>query len=122
MPGIQAGPLGGGTPIGTDLVLAFQPLWPAGRRVLPHLLPPVDGQVEQSEAVIHCLDAASRRPVSLEDLGSLSQVANEVKQANLAANQESVERVLGIILSLVNGRSCFRLGVAPSRGGSCRVG
>jgi hypothetical protein len=29
--GLQAGPLGGGTPIGTCILLAFKPLWPAGR-------------------------------------------------------------------------------------------
>src|SRR5438132_6733168 len=63
IPGLQARPLGGGTSIGTGNLLAFKPLWPAGRRVLPRLLPPVDGQVEQPVAVIHRLDAASRRPV-----------------------------------------------------------
>src|SRR3982074_278512 len=81
IPGLQARPLGGGTSIGTDTLLAFPPLWPAGRRVLPRLLPPVDGQVEQPIAVIHRLDAASRRPVSLEDIGFLSQVANDVHHA-----------------------------------------
>src|ERR1700730_537548 len=78
IPGLQAGPLGGGTSIGTDILLAFKPLWPAGRRVLPRLLSPVDGQVEQPVAVIHRLDAAYRRPVNLEDIGAFSQVANEV--------------------------------------------
>src|SRR5260221_13244235 len=37
MPGLQARPLGGGTSIGTELLLAFPPLRPAGRRILPHL-------------------------------------------------------------------------------------
>src|ERR1017187_1747892 len=90
--GLQAGPLGGGTSIGTGNLLAFKPLWPAGRRVLPRLLPPVDGQVEQPVAVVHRLDAAPRRPVSLEDIGSLSQVANDVHHAHPASNQEGVER------------------------------
>src|SRR5208282_4903896 len=40
-------------------------------------------------------DATPRRPVSLEDIRSLSQVANDVHQAHPASNQESVERVLG---------------------------
>src|SRR6516162_9151216 len=75
IPGLQAGPLDDGTSIGTVRVLPFRPLWPAGRRVLPPLLPPVDRQVEQTVAVVHRLDAAPRRPVGLEDLGSLSQVA-----------------------------------------------
>ena len=75
--GLPARPLGGGTSIGTDILLAFKTLWPAGRRVLPRLLPSVDGQVEQPLAVIHRLDSATYRPVSLEDLGSLAQVAND---------------------------------------------
>src|SRR5580658_8647372 len=66
-PGLQARPLGGGTSVGTEVLLAFKPFWPAGRRVLPCLLPPVDGQIEQPVAVVHRLDAAPRRPVSLED-------------------------------------------------------
>src|SRR5262249_45043170 len=41
------------------------------------------------------LNTASRRPVSLEDSGSLSQVANDVHHAHPASNQENVERVLG---------------------------
>ena len=39
IPGLQARPLAGGTSIGTGNLLAFKPSWPAGRRVLPHLLP-----------------------------------------------------------------------------------
>jgi len=31
IPGLQAGPLGGGTSIGTEILLAQKPLWPAGR-------------------------------------------------------------------------------------------
>ena len=95
MPGLQARPLGGGTSIGTGNLLALKPLWPAGRRVLPRLLPPVDGHVEQPVAVIHRLDAAYRRPVSLEDIGSFSEVANDVHHAHPASNQEGVERALG---------------------------
>src|ERR1700675_92039 len=91
MPGFEARPLGRGTSIGTDNLLAFEPLWPAGRRVFPRLLPPVDGQVEQPVAVVHRLDAAPRRPVSLEDSGSLSQVANDVHHAHPASNQEGFE-------------------------------
>jgi hypothetical protein len=95
MPGLQARPLGGGTSIGTEVLLATKPLWPAGRRVLPRLLPPVDRQVEQPIAVIHRLDAANCGPVSLEDIRSLSQVANDVHHAHPASNQEGFERVLG---------------------------
>src|SRR5476649_2526833 len=92
--GFEAGPLGGGTSTGTGILLAYKPVWPASRRVLPLLLSPVHRQVVQIVAVVHRLDAAPRRPVSLEDIGSLSQVANEVKQAHAAPNQEGVERVL----------------------------
>src|ERR1022692_1342075 len=93
--GLQAGPLGDRTSISTVIVLAFRSLWPAGRRVLPPLLSPIDGQVEQSIAVIHRLYAAPRRPVSLEDIGSLSQVANDVHHSQPASNQEGLERVPG---------------------------
>jgi hypothetical protein len=72
--GLQARPLRGGTSISTQRVHNV-PLRLASRRVLPRLLPPVDRQVEQPIAVIHHLDAARRRPVSLEDLGPVSQVA-----------------------------------------------
>src|ERR1044071_122684 len=94
MPGLQTRPLGGGTSVGTHMLLAFKRLWPAGRRILPRLLPPVDGQIEQPEAVVHRLDAAPSRPVSLEDIGSLSQVANDVHHAHLPSNQKSVEGIL----------------------------
>ena len=95
MPRLQARPLGAGTSIGSDILLAVKPLWPAGRRGFPRLLPPVDGQVEQPIAVIHRLYAAPRRPVCLEDIGSLSEVANDVHHPGPPANQERVERVLG---------------------------
>src|SRR5580765_277774 len=88
IPGLQARPLGGGTSIGTHTLLAFPPLWPADGRVLPSLLPPVDGQVEQPVVVVHRLDAAHPRPVSLEDIGSLAQVANDVHHAHLASDRE----------------------------------
>src|ERR1700674_1831790 len=87
IPGLQSRPLGGGTSIGTQRVHNV-PLRPAGRRVLPRLLPPVDGQVEQPIVVIHHLDATNCGPVSLEDTGSLSQVANDVHSAHPASNQE----------------------------------
>jgi len=39
-PGLKARPLGGGTSIGTGNLLAFKPLWPAVRGVLPRLRRP----------------------------------------------------------------------------------
>src|SRR5215831_17312256 len=95
VPGLHAGPLDNGTSIGAVWVLNFRTLWPAGRRVLPRFLPPVDCQVEQAIAVIHRLYAAYRGPVSLEDFGSLSHVANDVHPVRPAASQKSGERVLG---------------------------
>src|SRR5262249_42818971 len=67
-------------------------LWPVGGRVLPLLLSPVDGQIEQVIAVIHHLDASRSGPVSLEDLGSLPQVAHDMHSAYSASNQEGLER------------------------------
>jgi hypothetical protein len=60
MPGLQARPLSGGTSIDSEILLTFKPLLSACRRVLPHFLAPVNGQVEQPIAVIHRLDAANR--------------------------------------------------------------
>ena len=54
--------------------------------ILPPLLPPVNRQVEQPIAVIHRLDAAPRRPASLEDIGSLSQVADDVHHAHFCSS------------------------------------
>src|SRR5579863_5839843 len=78
MPGLQARPLSGGTLIGTGILLALEhypsvvtaqeihyaSLWPAGRRVLPRLLAPVDGQVEQPvpQCVQHKVSPRRRRP------------------------------------------------------------
>jgi hypothetical protein len=40
--------------------------------------------------MIHCLDATPRCPVSLEDIGSTSQVANDVHHASPATNLEAI--------------------------------
>src|SRR5262249_43471768 len=104
MAGLQARPLEDGPSIGTELsamlmrmafVLSIELLRPTRRRVLPRFMSPVDGQVEQPIAVIHRFDAANRRPVSFEDIGFLSQVANDVHHAHTASDQEGVKRVLG---------------------------
>src|SRR5262245_16655593 len=92
MPGFQARPLGGGASVGPHAMLAFPPLWPAVGRVLPCLVPPVDSQIEQPVAVVHRLDAAHPGPISFEDFGFLSQVANEVHHADPASNQKRIER------------------------------
>ena len=58
MPGFQARPLRNRTLVVSKRMLGFDPvLWPAGRRVFPILLPPIDGQIEQTITVIHRLDA-----------------------------------------------------------------
>jgi hypothetical protein len=62
--------------------VAFPPCGPAGRRGLPRRLPPVDRHVEQSMAVVHRLDAARRRRVSPEDIGSSAQLANDERHAH----------------------------------------
>jgi hypothetical protein len=89
--GPQVRPLRGGTSIGAHILLTSSPSWPTGGRVLPRLLPAVDRHIEQTVTIIHRLGAASRRPVRLEDTGFLSEAANEMKQAQLASNQESAE-------------------------------
>src|SRR6516164_3325867 len=91
MSGLHARPLHDGTTIDAVRVHVFWQLWPAGRRVLPMLLPAVDSEVEQAIAVVQRLDAAPRRPVSLEDFRSLSQVTDDMHHAHTASNQERVE-------------------------------
>src|SRR5262249_49690674 len=100
MPSLETRPLGNGTSIDTEILLAFKPLWPARRGVLPHLLPPVDRQIEQSIVVIHRLDAADRRPISLEHTRFVPQITNDVHHAYPASNQENVERALGRVPSI----------------------
>src|SRR5664279_1484937 len=53
MPRLQARPLSHRTSIDTEVLLVFGPMRPAGRRVLPFLLPPVDSYIEQPTAVVH---------------------------------------------------------------------
>src|SRR6202034_4068365 len=76
-------------------MLAFRAFRPAGRRLLPLLLPPVDGQVEQWVAVAHHFDAATRRPIGLEDLGALAQVADDMHSADPPSHQERLQRTPG---------------------------
>src|ERR1017187_9985652 len=105
MPGPQARPLGGGTLVGTRVLLDLMRrrvvttkeihdvrLWPTARRILPRLLPSVHGQVEQAVAVIHRLYAAYRRPVCLEDFGSVPQVAHQIHPSRPSSRQERIER------------------------------
>src|ERR1700744_4092117 len=58
IPGLHARPLHDGASCSAVAVLAFRPLWPTGRRILPAFLPPIDGQVEQPGAVVHRLGPA----------------------------------------------------------------
>src|ERR1700723_505160 len=59
MPGLHARPLNDGASIRTVIMFAFRLLRPADGRVLPPLLPPIDGQVEQTVTVVHCFDTAA---------------------------------------------------------------
>jgi len=65
---------------------------PASGRVFPRLLATEHRQIEQVIAVIHYLDAARGRPVSLEDFRLLPQVADNVHSADAASNQERFKR------------------------------
>jgi hypothetical protein len=58
---------------------------------------PENGQIEEPIAVVHRLDAAHRRPISLEEIGSLSEIADDVHHAYAASNQKGIERGLGRI-------------------------
>jgi hypothetical protein len=46
--GLEAGPLGGETSVGAEMLGAFPLLRPAGRRVLPPLLPTIDGHANNA--------------------------------------------------------------------------
>jgi hypothetical protein len=92
--GRQPRPLGDGTSVGAELLaLAADPppLRPAGGRVFPGLLPPVDGEVHERVAVVHGLDAADGRPVGFEDAVAVSYVAHEVHHADPPPDQQDVE-------------------------------
>ena len=95
IPSLQARPLGDGTSIDTVSCACLSAV-AASRPASPPTSPAARRPSSRATvAVIHRLDAAPRRPVSLEDLGSLSQVANDVHHAHPASNQEGFERVLG---------------------------
>src|SRR6202007_1544357 len=92
-------------------------LEPAGRPVFSRLLPPVDGQVEQLVAVVHRLDAAPRRPVSLEDFGAVSQVAKCASCPPGVQPRGFRASPPGPILALGRARSWLRQGGGGSDGG-----
>src|SRR5579863_8317706 len=92
MSGLQAGPLGNRAPISAVTVLPVRTLRPAGRRILPPFLPPIDREVEQRIAVAHPFDAAPRRPVRLEDPAFPLQVADDMHHAHVSPDQQRVER------------------------------
>ena len=50
---------------------------PASRRVLPELLPTVDGQIQESVRRCHHFIAAAGGPVGLEDLVTVSEIADQ---------------------------------------------
>src|SRR5512144_436850 len=66
-------------------------LRPAGRRVLPRLLPSVHGEIHECVAVVHHLYATTGGPVGLEDAVAVSEVAHEVHQADVASDEERVQ-------------------------------
>lgn len=126
MPSLQTRSLSGGTSIDTEMLLTFKPLRPACRRVLPHFLAPINGEVEQPIAVIHRLKAANCGPLGLEDIGYLPQVANDVHHARLARNQEppasSCNRVAFSCVSLLPNPQHVRLGLESARAIAREVG
>src|SRR6266536_405842 len=92
--GRQPRPLGDGTSVSPELVavvVGFPALRPAGGRVFPRLLPPVDGEVHERVAVVHGLYAADGRPVGLEDAVPVPYVAHEMHHADFAPDEERLE-------------------------------
>src|SRR5579884_2178466 len=69
-------------------------LGPAGGRVLPRLLPAVDGQVEHRVAVVHGLHAATVGPVGLIHSPAVSQVADQEEFVALTPCEQLLDGVL----------------------------
>jgi hypothetical protein len=67
-------------------------LRPAGGRVFPLLLASIHCEIHKRVTVIHRLRTPAFRPVGFEHAVTLSQIANQVEQANLAADEEGAKR------------------------------
>src|SRR6266702_7338872 len=76
--GGKPGPLGGRAAVQPHLVtFGIPPLRPALGRVLPELLPAVGGQIQESVRRCHHFIAAAGGPVGLEDLVTVSEIADQ---------------------------------------------
>ncbi len=76
--GGKPGPLGCGTSVHAKLAtFGTPPLRPALGRVFPGLLPAVGGQIQESVRRCHHFIAAAGGPVGLEDLVTVSEIADQ---------------------------------------------
>src|SRR5262245_50735597 len=93
VPGPDPRPLGGWTAVQPKLATCGTPtLRPAFRRVLPELLPAVDGQIQQSVRGCHQFVAAAGGPVGLVDLVIVPEIADQ--DAEVAVRDQPVYGVL----------------------------
>ena len=94
--GATAGPFPQRPPLGSAARCpeCVPPLRPAFRRVLPVLLPAEHREVHQRVAVVHELGPSTLGPVGLEDPIAFPQVAHEVEEAILPADEEGLQRRL----------------------------
>lgn len=76
--------------------------WPAEWRVFPRLLTSVNGEIHERQAVVHRLYTAVVRPVGFEDAVTVSDVAHEVHQPDLAPFEEH----LGALIELTSAGGC----------------
>src|SRR5205085_11619724 len=102
VPGFEPWPLRGGTtawplPQGRPLGSAAQAPGrvpaprPARRRVLPFLLPAEHAEVHERVAVVQHLGSTALGPVRLEDPAAIPQIADQVEQTVLSADEERVK-------------------------------
>src|SRR5260221_14185772 len=76
--GAKPAPLGSGTSVHAKLAtFGTPPLRPALGRVFPGLLPAVGGQIQESVRRCHHFIAAAGGPVGLEDLVTVSEIADQ---------------------------------------------
>src|SRR6266567_6594027 len=81
-PGLDPRPLGGRATVQPELATFGTPMpRPAVGRVLPELLPGVDGPIQQSVRRCHHFVAPAGGPIGLEDLVTVSEIADQDAEA-----------------------------------------